>query len=84
MATLTHPTRPNLARIAFVKKRDKIIDEIKPRRCTLISAALMIAGLSIPMLMAVNLLPVTFWLAFAGFALAATGGVMALTLCGEI
>jgi hypothetical protein len=34
--------------------------------------------------MAVQWLPVTFLLAFLDFALAATGGVLALIFCGEI
>jgi hypothetical protein len=49
-----------------------------------ISVGLILAGLSIPVLMVIHLLPATFFLGFVGFALAATGGVMALIFCGEI
>lgn len=84
MATLTHSYKPNTARIAFVKKRDEIIENLVPRRCMVVSAGLILAGLGIPLLMVVQLLPVNFLLGFAGFALAATGGVLAFVFCGEV
>jgi hypothetical protein len=84
MAALTRSNKPNLARIAFIKKRDEIIEELMPRRCMVVSTALFLAGVSIPMLMQVQLLPVNFLLSFVGYALTVTGGVMALILCGEI
>jgi len=40
--------------------------------------------LSIPVLMVLQLLSITFLLGFVGFALVATGGVLALIFCGEI
>jgi hypothetical protein len=40
--------------------------------------------MSIPLLMVVQLLPISLFLGFVGFALVATGGVMALIFCGEI
>ena len=84
MATLTHAYKPTLARIASIKKRDEFIEKLIPRRCMVVSVGLIFAGMSIPLLMAVQLLPVTLFLGFVGFALVATGGVMALIFCGEI
>jgi hypothetical protein len=84
MATLTQTYKPNLARMAWVKKRDEFIEQLIPRRCMVVSMGLILAGWSIPMLMALQLLPVTFLLAFVGFALTATGGVLTLVFCGEI
>jgi hypothetical protein len=40
--------------------------------------------MSIPALMALHLLPITFLLGFVGFSLVAIGSVMALIFCGEI
>jgi hypothetical protein len=71
-------------RVGQVKKRDEFIEKLIPRRCMAVSAGLMFVGLSIPMLMLLQFVPATFLLGFAGFAFTATGGVLALTLCGEI
>ena len=84
MATLTHTYRPKLFRLSLIKKWDNFIENLLPRRCMLVSVGLILSGLSLPMLIAVGLLPATWLLAFLGFALAAIGGVLALTLCGEI
>jgi hypothetical protein len=84
MATLTHTFKPKLFRISLIKKWDNFIEMLLPRRCMLVSAGLILAGLSLPVLMVIGLLPATWLLAFMGFALVATGGVLALTLCGEI
>jgi hypothetical protein len=84
MARLTQTYKSNLALIALIKKRDEFIEKLIPRRCMVVSVGLILAGLSIPMLMLLQFLPATFLLGFVGFALTATGGVLALTLCGEI
>ena len=84
MATLTQAYKPALARIASIKKRDEFIEKLIPRRCMVVSVGLIFAGMSIPLLMVVQLLPISLFLGFVGFALVATGGVMALIFCGEI
>jgi len=84
MATLTQSYEPRLARMIFIRKRDKFIERLIPRRCMVISVGLIIAGWSIPALMAFQLLPATLFLCFVAFALVVTHGVLALILCGEI
>jgi hypothetical protein len=84
MATLTQIHKPNLVRIAFIHKCDEFIEGLIPRRCMLVSTGMILAGLGIPLLMLLQLLPVTFLFGFAGFALAVTGSVLALVFCGEI
>jgi hypothetical protein len=49
-----------------------------------VSAGLILAGLSLPTLMAVQLLPLNLLLCFAGFALVASGGILALIMDGEL
>jgi hypothetical protein len=44
----------------------------------------MLAGLSVPLLIAMQLLTFTISVGFVGFALAATGGVLTLIFWGEI
>ncbi len=85
MATLT-PTiyRSHTLRLTLAKKLDETIETLLPRRCMIISVSLLLAGLGIPLLMCLGLLPVNLLLGLLGFALTATGGVLALTLCGEI
>jgi hypothetical protein len=84
MATLTHAYKPNLARMAFVKKRDEVIESLVPRPCMVVSVGLILAGLGIPFLMLLQLLPVTFLLCFSGFTLTMAGSALTLSLCGEI
>ena len=84
MAMLTQVYRINPARIAFIQKRDDFIEKLIPRPCMVVLVGLILAGLSIPLLMAVQLLPISLVLGFVGFALVAIGGVMALIFCGEL
>jgi len=56
----------------------------QPRPRTLITGTLLVVGLSFPMLMTLGYIPFTFPLAFSGFALTATGGILALIFYGEI
>ena len=84
MATLIQPYEPKFARMNFIKKRDRFIERLIPRRCMVVSVGLIIAGWSIPALMAFQLLPATLFLCLVGFALVVTHGVLALILCGEI
>ena len=84
MAALTHAYVPKLARMAITRKRDEFIEKLIPRPCMIISVGLVFAGLSIPMLMAIELLQPGLLLGFVGFGLVSTGGVLALIFCGEI
>jgi len=68
----------------IAKKVDQTIDALLPRPCMVVSGSLFLAGLGIPFLMANGLLPVNLLLGLIGFAATASGGVLALTLCGEI
>jgi hypothetical protein len=84
MDTLTKTYEPKTMRMATIKERDNPIRRRAPRRCMVVSVGLILAGLSIPALMVLHLLPITLLLAFVGLALAASGGVMALIFCGEL
>ena len=84
MATLTYSYKPSLAHIVFVKTGGKLFEIYKPRRCMLVSMGSILAGLGIPLLMTLELLPVTLLLGFVGLALTATGSLLVLVYCGEI
>jgi hypothetical protein len=56
----------------------------KPRRCMVVSLGMVLAGLGIPLLMAVGVLPISLLLGFIGFILAGAGGLMLLIFYGEI
>jgi hypothetical protein len=84
MATRTHTYRSKPLRVIWIKKRDEFIERITPRPCMVVSVGLILAGISIPGMMAAGILPVSLLLGFVGFILAATGGVLALVFCGEI
>lgn len=84
MVTLTQNYRPTTIRITLIRKRDALFERLLPRRSTVVSVGMILAGISIPALMAFKLLPVTLLLGFVGLALVAVGGVLALVYCGEI
>ena len=85
MATLTYTYhRPYPLRLMIAKKVDQTIDALLPRPCMVVSVGLFLAGLGIPLLMVLGFLPVNLLLGLIGFAATASGGVLALTLCGEI
>ncbi len=85
MATLVRIYRkPRALRLTLSKKVEETIEMLLPRRCMVVSTSLVLAGMGIPFLMVIGLLPLNLLLGFIGFILTATGCVLALTLCGEI
>lgn len=84
MTAIIQSYKPAALRIAFVRKFDLLIEKMAPRRCMVVSVGMVFAGLGIPALMALKLLPTSLLLGFAGFSLVAVGGVLALIYCGEI
>ena len=86
MATLVHTYQPRATRITIAHKLERGIEKRlpHPRPCMVRSVSLILVGLSIPILMAVGLLPLSLTLFFVAFVLAAVGSVSALILCGEI
>jgi hypothetical protein len=69
---------------AVEQKSAELVTGNKPRRCMVVSTGLLLAGLGIPLLMAVGVLPISLLLGLIGFILAGAGGVSLLIFCGEI
>lgn len=84
MQTLNRMSGPNLLRSGFIRKRDLIVERLRPRRCMVGSVALILAGMVLAGLMACKLLPVTLLLGFAGIGLVAAGGALVLFYCGAL
>ncbi len=84
MATLAQASLPKLARIALRKKRDNFLENLAPRFCMVISAGMILAGLGIPALIMIQILPASLLLCFASLTLAAFGGIMWLTFYGDL
>jgi hypothetical protein len=84
MTTLTRNFKPNAMHFVFMKKRDAFIERLMPRRCMVVSVGMILAGIGIPLLMVVKLLPISFFLGFVCLALIGVGGVLALVYCGEL
>ncbi len=82
MATLTQSYKSAVR--THARKVEEFIEKILPRRCMVISVGLILAGLSIHGLMMVDLLPLHLLLGFAGFALIAAGGILALCFSGVL
>ena len=86
MATLVHTYRSHSRRIVIIQKLDRAIMRRlpRPRRCMVLSVSLILAGLGIPALMAIGLLPLMMGLFFLGFAMTAIGSLSAFIFCGEL
>ncbi len=84
MATLWQAYGSHHLRFVVIKEIDEVLVKILPRSCTVISTGILLAGLSIPILMTLGILPVNLLAAAIGLALVSLGGVFLLTLCGEI
>ncbi len=84
MATLNQLCAPRMLRIASNHKIDEFIENQILRRCMVVSASLMLAGLGVPLLMAIGVLPANFLLGLLGLTLVTAGSILALKRCGEI
>jgi hypothetical protein len=85
MAVVAQKPIIRLARVeAFVEKSERRVRRSSARPCMVVSVGLVLAGMGVVVLMVLGFLPLTFLMAFLGFALTAVGGVMALIFCGEI
>ncbi len=84
MATLSHAHLNDAWHTRSVHKSDKMFGGLMPRRCMVISTALILAGLTIPLLMAIDCLQPSFALGFLGWAMVTLGGYRFLTRCGEL
>jgi hypothetical protein len=84
MAALSKARMTTACRVATWNLLDRTLGRRMPRRCTLVAIGLALAGLSIPLGMAVQLLPITLLLAFLALVLLAAGGGLLLTQCGQI
>jgi hypothetical protein len=84
MAVRALPHNVIMVHQAVEQKSARLVTGHKPRRCMLVSSGLLVAGLSIPLFMAVGVLPISLLLGFVGFILTGAGGLMLLIFCGEI
>ncbi len=84
MATLVQTNRTWVVSAVYPKKRETILEKLLPRRCMVVSAGLIAAGLGLVALVLLGALPLSFWLFLAAFLLSGTGAVLALIFYGEI
>jgi hypothetical protein len=84
MVTLAQSAVPKMVRITFMKKRDDLRETLTPRFCMIIPTGMILAGLGIPALILIQLLPASLLLCGAGFALVAFGGIMWLIFYGDL
>ena len=82
MATQTLTYRPVLSHATWVNailpKCSQFIKSHLPRRGVVLSVGLLLFGLGIPVLMLLELIPVTLLIGFFGFALITAGGLLTL------
>ena len=84
MATLTQSYKTHTVRMVFIRKFDNLLERLMPRPRMAVSVGMILAGMGIPVLMVFKFLPASLLLGFAGLALIAVGGVLALVCCGDI
>jgi hypothetical protein len=73
---------PTLAK-SFVRICCELFNRLLPQPSTILSVGLLLMGLGIPFLMAIDLIPTTFFLGFVGLALLGTGGILTLYFVGD-
>jgi hypothetical protein len=84
MAVRVIPNRVSVVQRAVENESAKLVTTNRPRRSMVFSTLVFLGGLSLPLLMAVGVLPVSFLLGFIGIILTGAGGVMLLIFWGEI
>lgn len=84
MSALSKVRLTTACRVVIWNLLDRTLGRRMPRRCTVIATGLALAGLAIPLLMAVQVLPITLLLGFATLVLLAAAGGLLLIRCGEI
>ncbi len=57
---------------------------IYPRLCMLISVGLILVGISLPILMVLQMIPGNLLINFLGFGLVSIGSILTLIKCGEV
>ncbi|PKO05482.1 MAG: hypothetical protein CVU41_12700 [Chloroflexi bacterium HGW-Chloroflexi-3] len=55
-----------------------------PRLCMLISVGLILVGISLPILMVLQMIPGNLIINFLGFGMVSTGSILTLIKCGEV
>lgn len=55
-----------------------------PRLCMLISVGLVLVGISLPILMVLQMIPGNLIINFLGFGMVSTGSILTLIKCGEV
>lgn len=84
MAAIVTSHKPRSWRVTVTNAIDEKIENNIPRPCMVCAVFVILTGISVPLLMAAHVLPVSFGLALIAFALAISGTVFALIRCGEL
>ena len=84
MTTIAHTNKLQVAHMDYVQKRDQMVEKLLVRPCMMFSVGLVLVGLSIPILMAAEFLPLSLGFCFLSLVLIAGGGISAFILYGEL
>ncbi len=84
MATITQSQKFLSVPDAYPKKLYDFKKFRHPRKCMVISNSLILLGIAIPFLMAMEIIPGSLLINFLGFGMVSIGSTLLLIKCGEI
>ncbi len=84
MTTLVKRQNQIIIQNTFTKNRYDLKRFMHPRLCMLIFVGLIFVGISLPILIVLQMIPGNLIIHFLGFGMVSTGSVMTLIKCGEI
>jgi len=84
MAAIVKPQNPITRQNTYTQNRYDFRRFAHPRLCMLISVGLILIGISLPILMVLQVIPGNLMNNFLGFGLVSMGSILTLIKCGEV
>lgn len=84
MATILRQQNILVNQKSYTQNRSDFRRFIHPRLCMVISIALIVVGISLPILMVFDVMPSNLILDFLGFGMVSLGSTLTLIHCGEV
>lgn len=84
MAAILKPQNLMMVQNTYTQNRYDFRRFMHPRLCMLISVGLILLGISLPILMVIQVIPVNLLNNFLGFGLVSIGSILTLIKCGEV
>lgn len=84
MAAIVKPQNLMTLQNTYTQNRYDFRRFMHPRLCMLNSVGLILIGISLPILMVLQIIPVNLLNIFLGFGMVSTGSILTLIKCGDV